>query len=108
MEIYITCLLQILSFYSPFRRFEMKNFLHRPTIDTKSRFILKLTITKLDIDPTLTQVFEAKDVLQQDIVEVRAGKQDDLVDVDKKSFGEITLDDLKSFREILCVKVIVR
>ena len=32
MEIYITCLLQILSSSSRFRRFEMKNFLHRPTI----------------------------------------------------------------------------
>ena len=31
MEIYITCLLQILSFSSPFRQFEMKNFLQRPT-----------------------------------------------------------------------------
>ena len=57
---------------------------------------------------TLTQVFEAKDVLPEDIVEVRAGKQDDLVDVDKESFGEITLDYLESFREILCVKVIIR
>ena len=32
MEIYITCPLQILSFSSPFRRFEMKNFLRRPTM----------------------------------------------------------------------------
>ena len=32
MEIYITCLLQILSFFSCFRRFEMKNFLRRPTM----------------------------------------------------------------------------
>ena len=77
-------------------------------IDTKSRFIFKTGITKFDIDRTLTQVFEAKDVLPQAIVEVRARKQDDLVDVDKKSFGEITLDDLKSFREILCIKGIVR
>ena len=30
IEIYITCLLQILSFPSSFRRFEMKNFLRRP------------------------------------------------------------------------------
>ena len=52
----------------------------------------------------MTQVFEAKDVLPEDIVEVRAGKQDDLLDVDKESFGEITLDYLESFREILCVK----
>ena len=77
-------------------------------IDTKSRFIFKTAITKFDIDRTLTQVFEAKDVLPQDIVEVRARKQDDLVDVDKKSFGEITLDDLKSVREILCIKGIAR
>ena len=77
-------------------------------IDTKSRFIFKTGITKFDSDRTLTQVFEAKDVLPQDIVEVRARKQDDLVYVDKKSFGEITLDDLKSFREILCIKGIVR
>ena len=77
-------------------------------IDTKSRFIFKTGITKFDSDKTLTQVFEAKDVLPQNIVEVRARKQGDLVDVDKKSFGEITLDDLKSFREILCIKGIVR
>ena len=32
MEIYITCLLQILSFSSRFRRFEMKNFLQQPTM----------------------------------------------------------------------------
>ena len=32
MEIYITCLLQILSFFSRFRRFEMKNFLCQPTM----------------------------------------------------------------------------
>ena len=32
MEIYITCLLQILSFSSRFRRFEMKNFLRWPTM----------------------------------------------------------------------------
>ena len=56
----------------------------------------------------MTQVFKAKHVLQKDIVEVRAGKQDDLVDVDKENFGEITLDYLESFREILCVKVIIR
>ena len=31
-EIYITCLLQILSFSSRFRRFEMKNFLQQPTM----------------------------------------------------------------------------
>ena len=34
MEIYITSLQQILSFYSRFRRFEMKNFLRRPTMVT--------------------------------------------------------------------------
>ena len=77
-------------------------------IGTKSRFIFKTAIIKFDNDTTLTQVFEAKDVLAQDIVKVWAGKQDDLVDVDKESFGEITLDDLKSFREILCMKVLVR
>ena len=32
IEIYITCLLQILIFSSRFRRFEMKNVLRRPTI----------------------------------------------------------------------------
>ena len=32
MEIYITYLLKILSFSSPFRRYEMKNFLYRPTM----------------------------------------------------------------------------
>ena len=32
MKIYITHLLQILNFSSPFRRFEMKNSLRRPTI----------------------------------------------------------------------------
>ena len=32
MEIYITRLLQVLSFSRPFRRFEMKNFLRRPTM----------------------------------------------------------------------------
>ena len=32
MEIYITSLEQILSFSSRFRRFEMKNFLRRPTM----------------------------------------------------------------------------
>ena len=77
-------------------------------INTKSRFLFKTAIIKFDNDTTLTQVFEAKDVLPQDIEEVLAGKQDDLVDVDKESFGETTLDDLKFLREILCVKVIVR
>ena len=77
-------------------------------IGTKSRVIFKTAIIKFDNDTTLTQVFEAKDVLAQDIVKVWAGKQDDLVDVDKESFGEITLDDLKSLHEILCVKVIER
>ena len=32
IEIYITCLLQILSFSSRFRRFKMKNFLRRPSM----------------------------------------------------------------------------
>ena len=32
MEIYITYHLQILSFSSRFRRFEMKNFIRRPTM----------------------------------------------------------------------------
>ena len=32
MEIYITYLLKILSFSSPFRRYEMKKFLYRPTM----------------------------------------------------------------------------
>ena len=32
MEIYITCLLQILSFSSRFIRFEIKNFLRQPTM----------------------------------------------------------------------------
>ena len=32
MKIYITHLLQILNFSSPFRRFEIKNFLCRPTM----------------------------------------------------------------------------
>ena len=32
IEIYITCLLQILSFSSRFKQFEMKNFLRRPTM----------------------------------------------------------------------------
>ena len=32
MKIYITHLLQILNFSSPFRRFEIKNFLRRPTM----------------------------------------------------------------------------
>ena len=32
MEIYITCLLQILCFSSRFRQFEMKNILHQPTM----------------------------------------------------------------------------
>ena len=32
MEIYFTCLPKILLFSSPFRRFEMKNFLHRSTM----------------------------------------------------------------------------
>ena len=32
MEIYVTCLLQILSFSSPFRRFQVKNFLRPPTM----------------------------------------------------------------------------
>ena len=32
IEIYITCLLQILSFSSRFRQFEMENFLRRPTM----------------------------------------------------------------------------
>ena len=35
LEIYITCLLQILSFSSRFRRVEMKNFLRRPTMMTE-------------------------------------------------------------------------
>ena len=71
-------------------------------------FFFKTAIIKFDNDTILTQVFEAKDVLPQDIEEVWAGKQDDLVDVDKESFGEINLDDLKSLHEILCVKVIER
>ena len=32
MKIYITHLLEILNFSSPFRRFEIKNVLHRPTM----------------------------------------------------------------------------
>ena len=32
MKIYITHLLQILNFSSPFRRFEIKNFLRQPTM----------------------------------------------------------------------------
>ena len=32
MEIYITCLLQVLSFSSRFRRFEMKSFLRWPNM----------------------------------------------------------------------------
>ena len=32
MKIYITHLLQILNFSSPFRRFELKNFLRRPAM----------------------------------------------------------------------------
>ena len=39
MEIYITCLLQILSFSKPFRQFKMKNFLRRPT-DGRQYFII--------------------------------------------------------------------
>ena len=66
----------------------------------------RTAIIKFDNNTTLTQVFEANDVLPQDIVKVRAGKHDDSVDVDKESFSEITLDDLNSYREILYVKVI--
>ena len=34
MEIFITSILQILSFSSRFRQFEMENFLRRPTMVT--------------------------------------------------------------------------
>ena len=37
MEIYSTCLLEILGFSSRFRRFEMKSFLRRPT---KNLFVI--------------------------------------------------------------------
>ena len=36
MEIYITCLIQILSFSSHFRQFKMKTFLCRPTMVAKN------------------------------------------------------------------------
>ena len=41
MKIYITHLLQILNFSSPFRRFEIKNFLRQPTMgaDNISNFV---------------------------------------------------------------------
>ena len=40
MEIYITCLLQILSISSRFGRFEMKIFLRRPTIGGRQYFVI--------------------------------------------------------------------
>ena len=38
IEIYITYFLQILSFSSPFRRFEMRNFLRRPLVGLQNFF----------------------------------------------------------------------
>ena len=49
MEIYMTCILQILSFSSPFRRFEMENFLRRPTMVAHNISLLIATTLPLKL-----------------------------------------------------------
>ena len=52
MKIYITHLLQILNFSSSFRRFEIKNFLRRPTMVADN-------ISKLVAPPEFFSVLQA-------------------------------------------------
>ena len=41
-KIYVTYLLKILHFFSPFRQFEMKNFLHRPIMVDNILYLVAL------------------------------------------------------------------
>ena len=48
MENYITCFLQVLSFSSSFKRFEMRNFFRRPTMVAENFCILRFLLRRLD------------------------------------------------------------
>ena len=70
-------------------------------INTKSRFIFKTATKKFDNDATFIKVFEAKDVLPQDIVEVRGGKSNLKFPIRQVKSTRKFLQALKTFHNFL-------